>query len=127
MPFHSRESRVRYKSFQGTYCPRTCRLTCLIIDRMDFRGFFDWKIFCVSMQLGLRHVVRTSMFVLEGAACRLASAVMDKTTVRTDLMRSVWYTHRIFTDCFCCVGQYSGSQWGPKNFEVSLHKLKLIE
>lgn len=124
---------MRYRSFQGTYCPRTCRLTCLIIDSMDLRGFFDGIffviLFCVSMQLGLRHVVRTSMFALEEAARRLANAVMDKTTVRTDLMRSVWYIHRIFTGCFSCVGQYSGSQWGPKNFFVlvSLYKLKLIE
>lgn len=55
---------------------------------------FEYEsLFCVSMQLGLRHVVRTSMFALEGGVCRLANAVMDRMTVRMDLMRSVGYIH----------------------------------
>lgn len=66
----------------------------------DFFFFlwFEYKsLFCVSLQLGLHHVVRTSMFVLEGGVCRLANAVMDRTTVQTDLMRSVGYIQRIYT------------------------------
>lgn len=58
--------------------------------------FFEY-LFCeflVSVQLGLHHVLRTSMFVLEEAVFRLPNAVTDKMTVQTDLMRSVWYMHK---------------------------------
>ncbi len=48
----------------------------------------------MSAQLGRHLALRTSMFVLEEAVCRLVNAVTDKMTVQMDLMRSVVYIHR---------------------------------
>lgn len=128
IPVYSRESCLRYGYIQGTYCPRTCRLTRLIIDSLVLRGSFDERffLFCVSMQLGLRHVVRTSMFALEGAVCQLANAVMDRMTVRMDLMRSVGYIHRIYT-VFHLFWSIQQKSMGSKLYENCYHLLILMK